>query len=65
MVEAVVVLDPQPRVVSRTVLFSGAFGDDFDVTADGRFLMIASEASGVDVVVIPQWRAELRRLTAR
>ncbi len=65
LIEAALVLDPTPRVLSRTVLFSGPYGDDFDVAADGRFLMIESERSGVSLVAVPEWRAELRRLIGR
>ena len=32
---------------------------------DGRFLMIESESAGPTLVVIPNWRTELRQLTAR
>jgi hypothetical protein len=38
---------------------------DFDVAKDGRFLMIESATSGVSLVVVPNWRTELRRLTPR
>jgi eukaryotic-like serine/threonine-protein kinase len=64
MVAAALALDPAPRVVSREPLFEGRFDDDFDVSPDGsRFLMIESETSGLSLVVVPQWRSELRRLT--
>ncbi len=65
MVEAVVSTVPSPRVVSRTTLFSGPYADDYDIAADGRFLMIEAERSGVSLVAVPGWRKELRRLTAR
>jgi eukaryotic-like serine/threonine-protein kinase len=65
MMEATVTTEPNPRVLSRSALFTGRFGDDFDVAPDGRFLMIESETSGVSLVAIPHWRAELKRLTAR
>jgi len=65
LVEAVVTTTPSPRVLSRSTLFSGTFADDYDVTPDGRFLMIEMERSGVVLVAVPQWRTELRRLTRR
>ncbi|MGQ0764986.1 MAG: protein kinase domain-containing protein [Gemmatimonadota bacterium] len=65
MTEAGLATDPNPRVLSRIALFSGRYVDDFDVAADGRFLMIEAEWSGVSLVAIPNWRAELNRLTAR
>ena len=52
-------------VVSRASLFEGDYEVDFDVAKDGRFLMIESATSGVSLVVVPNWRTELRRLTAR
>jgi Tol biopolymer transport system component len=57
--------DPGPRVVSRTPLFArGAYVEDYDVTADGtRFVMIEGRRGGLSLVVIPNWRTELRRLT--
>jgi len=61
-VSAPLTFGPMPVVVSHTSLFAGRFEDDFDVAKDGRFIMIQSETSGL--VVIPNWRTELRRLTA-
>ncbi len=56
---------PSARVASRKALFSGNFEADFDVARDGtRFLMIESEASGLRLVAVPNWRTELRQLTA-
>jgi serine/threonine-protein kinase len=53
-----------PAVVSRTPLFAGQYEADFDVSSDGsRFLMVQSEPTGLELVVIPNWRSELRRLT--
>jgi hypothetical protein len=52
-------------VVSRTPLFTGRFEDDYDVSKEGRFLMIQSETSGLGLVVVPNWRTELRQLTTR
>jgi len=64
LVSASLTFGPMPVVVSRTSLFAGRFEDDFDVAKDGRFIMIQSETSGTGLVVIPNWRTELRRLTA-
>ena len=65
LVSATLAFDPMPRVASRETLFEGDFERDFDVAKDGRFLMIESATSGVSLVVVPNWRTELRRLTAR
>ncbi len=65
MVSATLAFEPAPRVVSRASLFEGDYEVDFDVAKDGRFLMIESARSGVSLVVVPNWRTELRRLTAR
>jgi hypothetical protein len=56
--------DPTLRVVSRTTLFEGRYGADVDVAKDGRFFMIESDTSGASLVVIPNWRTELKRLTS-
>jgi Tol biopolymer transport system component len=64
LVSATLSVDPAPAVVSRTPLFTGRFEDDFDVSTDGRFLMVQSETSGLELVVVPNWRTELLRLTA-
>jgi serine/threonine-protein kinase len=51
-------------VVSREQLFEGRYEIDFDISHDGsRFLMIESQSSGLKLVVIPNWRTELRRFT--
>jgi hypothetical protein len=64
LVAATLARDPTLRVVSRTTLFEGGYDADFDVTKDGRFLMIESDTAGANLVVIPNWRTELKRLTA-
>ena len=64
VVMATLARDPTLRVVSRTTLFEGRYDADFDVTKDGRFLMIESDTTGGSLVVIPNWRIELRRLTS-
>jgi serine/threonine-protein kinase len=64
LVAATLAFDAAPRVVSRTPLFTGRYGQDFDVSPDGkRFLMIEPQTSGLSLVAIPNWRTELRRLT--
>ncbi|MGQ0538156.1 MAG: TolB family protein, partial [Gemmatimonadaceae bacterium] len=65
LLAATLSFDPDPRTTSRTPLFQGRYEDEYDVTPDGkRFLMIESETSGLSLVVVPNWRTELRRLTA-
>lgn len=64
LISAALRFDPAPAIVSRTPLFSGRYEDDYDVSKDGRFLMIEPETSGLSVVVVPNWRTELTRLTA-
>ena len=62
---ATIARDPSVRVVSREVLFDGRYEVDFDLSKDGtRFLMIQSASAGTNLVVVPNWRTELRRLTA-
>ena len=63
MIAAALAWEPAPRVVSRQTLFEGRYEQDYDVARDGRFLMIESETSGLTLVVVPNWRTELRRLT--
>jgi serine/threonine-protein kinase len=66
LISATLRFTPGPSVVSRTPLFSGRYDDDYDVSRDGsRFLMIESQTSGLSLVVVPNWRTDLRRLTAR
>jgi serine/threonine-protein kinase len=66
MISATLSRDPALHVVSREKLFSGRYEDDFDISKDGtRFLMIESETSGPTLVVVPNWRTELRRRTAK
>ncbi|MGH7618577.1 MAG: hypothetical protein ACREPM_15265, partial [Gemmatimonadaceae bacterium] len=66
MMAATVAREPSMHVTSREPLFDGRYELDFDVSHDGtRFLMIESQSSGVSLVVIPNWRTELRRLTSK
>ena len=64
LVSASLTFESAPAVVSHTALFTGRFEDDYDVSKDGRFLMIQSETSGLGLVVVPNWRTELRQPTA-
>jgi hypothetical protein len=52
------------RVVSRTPLFETRILGDFDLARDGRFLMIEPQSSSASLVVIPNWKTELGRLTS-
>jgi serine/threonine-protein kinase len=63
VMSASIAVAPALRVTAREALFSGRYDRDFDVARDGRFLMIESDSSGRSLVVIPNWRTELRRLT--
>jgi Tol biopolymer transport system component len=66
MMSATLQRDPSIRVTSRQPLFSGGtFEWDFDVATDGRFLLIQNQSAGPTVVVVPNWRTELARLTGR
>jgi serine/threonine protein kinase/Tol biopolymer transport system component len=64
MMSATLVRDPSLRVTSRQALFGGnTFDWDYDVAKDGRFLLIQNQYPGPAVVVVPNWRTELARLT--
>ena len=68
MMVATIARDPTLRVVSRETLFevrSTGYAGDYDLAKDGRFLMIETEASNASLVVIPNWRTELERLTVK
>jgi WD40 repeat protein len=63
---ATIARDPALRVVSRETLFETRIGGtDYDLGRDGRFLMIETETSNASLVVIPNWRTELRRQIAK
>ena len=65
MMSATLARDPALRVVSRTPLFDGHYELDYDVSHDRpRFLMIDSERTVGDLVVIPNWVTELCRLAS-
>jgi serine/threonine-protein kinase len=65
LMSASLTFNPQPSVVARTPLFAGRYGDDYDVSSDGkRFLVVEPEASGLELVAIPNWRTELKRVIA-
>jgi Tol biopolymer transport system component len=57
--------DPDLRLVSREPLFASPMQGDFDLAQDGRFLMIDQQSASSSLVIIPNWRTELRRLTRR
>jgi serine/threonine-protein kinase len=64
LVSATLSFAAQPSVVARTPLFAGRYEDEFDVARDGRFLMVESVTSGLELVVVPNWRTELEQLTS-
>jgi serine/threonine-protein kinase len=64
MIDATVAFDPTPRVVARESLFEGRYENAFDVSKDGRFLLIEPLESGLSLVIVPNWRTELRQLTS-
>ncbi len=66
LTSATLARDPALRVVSRQSLFDGRYETDYDISHDGmRFLMIQTETSGLNLVVVPNWQTELHQLTAR
>ncbi len=61
MMMATVTRDPALRVVSLRLLFEGDYLREYDVSPDGtRLLVIESQRSGVELVVIPDWIQELK-----
>jgi serine/threonine-protein kinase len=65
MMSATLALDAQPRVVSRAALFRGDYYTaEFDVAADGSFLMIENSRFGRSLVVVPDWRTHLRQVVS-
>jgi Tol biopolymer transport system component len=60
MMAATLARDPTLRVVSRQPMFEGTYLQDFDVSPDGRLLLIESQQSGVELVVVPNWIAEVK-----
>jgi Tol biopolymer transport system component len=64
LTSATLAREPVLRVVSRKPLFDGHYETDYDISHDGtRFLMIQTETSGLNLVVIPDWQTELRQVT--
>jgi Tol biopolymer transport system component len=64
LIAVMMTFNPAPAVASRTALFAGRYQEDFDVVADGsRFLMIQTQPTGVELIAVPNWRTELRRVT--
>ena len=64
MIVATITRDPALRFVSRSTLFEGRHEGDYDLAKDGRFLMLDIESANTSLVVIPNWRTELKRLTS-
>jgi eukaryotic-like serine/threonine-protein kinase len=61
---------PSPAVAARDTLFRGAFLRDpshanYDVAADGRFLMLQNAADQSETLVVLNWARELRARLAR
>jgi serine/threonine-protein kinase len=64
LVAATIARNPGPTVVGHELLLEGTYEREFDVSPDGqRFLLVKPEASGISLVVIPDWLSELHRLT--
>jgi serine/threonine-protein kinase len=63
LMSATIVRQPSLHVTSRQPIVAGNYGLDFDVAKDGRFLLIEQDDSGQNLVVVPNWRTELRRMT--
>ncbi len=65
LMSATLVRDPALRIVSRKPLFDRHYETDYDISHDGtRFLMIETEPSGLNLVVVPNWLTELHQLTS-
>jgi Tol biopolymer transport system component len=60
---ATIAKGPSPRVVSRQTLFEGDYAQEYDVAPDGRLLMLQTLPSSAELIVIPNWAAELRART--
>ena len=65
LMAASIARQPSLHVTSRQRLFEWSYPQDFDVAKDGRLLMIDQVDDGQNLVVVPNWRTELRRLTGR
>jgi hypothetical protein len=73
MLVATIVTEPSLTVTDRRTLFTEAFDSDmpmphrnYDVSPDGRFVMIAAAPShGVETVVGIGWLSELRARLAQ
>lgn len=61
MVVAAIARDPQVRVVSRQPIFEGTFLQEYDVSPDSRVLAIQTLPSAIELVVVPNWRSELKQ----
>ena len=60
MMMATIVKGPSPRVVSRQALFEGDYAQEYDVAPDGRLLMLQTLPGNAELIVIPNWAAEVR-----
>ena len=63
LMSATIARQPSLHVTSRESIGAGNYGVDFDVAKDGRFLLIEQDDSGQSLIVVPNWRTELRRMT--
>ena len=61
MMSATLARDPALRVISRQQLFEGTYLQEYDVSTDGtRLLTIETQPSAIELVVVPNWKSELR-----
>jgi len=63
MMMATVAKDASPRVASRQALFDGDYAQEYDVSPDGRLLMLQLLPANAELIVIPKWAAELKAKT--
>ena len=62
LLSATIAWQPSLHVTSRKSIVAGNYGVDFDVAKDGRLLLIEQDDSGQSLIVVPNWRTELRRM---
>jgi Tol biopolymer transport system component len=64
MMVAALAKDASLRVVSRNALFSGDYNSEYDVSPDGtRLLMFQAQPVSGELIVVPNWAAELNAKT--
>jgi Tol biopolymer transport system component len=64
MMMATIAKDPSLHVVSRSALFEGDYLQEYDVSPDGkRLLLVQTQPGGAELIVIPNWASELRAKT--